>query len=622
MDIDEDSYALDPPPYVPVEHIWNDSEFWKRYSFVGRIDTGPFAGCTAVVKKGNPGKKYALQIDSKIDRFGFNADSRQCLRLFRKCVVLNRILPKHKNINAMDHMVFSQTSLFMLQDMCEGFLEITHFYPQATDLSARALFIQLADAVQFMHDYGVVHGNLISKNILFYMKPFTDPVYCKITGFDLAVHYHYLANKFKRNFHEADYLYDHHLSHHSQMPYTKAGDVRDLGKILYQMLVNNADPDNIPASGPDFKPWVRDAAMHLLRMIGPRGFGPHKDEDLLEIDGVLRHPWLKLLPPNPGLANVKELERLMVKYHSDWSVIERILVNPRIPFKYMRAEVDLRLWYVNKRTTWLGNRNLDLVENRDHPERVCEIRILRRVSPAGSSSRAKPVNALALYNELMVNLKILPPHPSIVDLEDVFINKDFIMILRRCEDYSTLEDFIKFATEDRARRCFRQLVHAIRHMHSYGVVHMGLHCDNIVFSEDDSDLDWRRDWRRPKLINITEAFWIPGLATNTIPNFDPASLVTPEQILMANQAYCTAEKDIRDLGRILFSILYGKWLDMDQIRGMPLTAEQLRPGRFSDNALDLLRWIGPYPFGPQDFVPLMTIDELCAHPWVMEDLPV
>ncbi|BBN05405.1 hypothetical protein MPTK1_3g12820 [Marchantia polymorpha subsp. ruderalis] len=313
---DDDSYDVDPPPYVPVKHIIFDSTFWDRWKLVGSIESGPFTACMAVEDKADPGKKYALQIDSKMDRFGINADSRQCLGLFRKCVVLNRILPKHKHINALDRLVFSQTSMFILQDMCEGMLDLNHFYPMATDILARALFTKIAETVLFMHEYGVVHGNLTSSTILYFHKPFTDSIACKITGFDLAIHYPHLATKHKRNFHQSDYLYDHHLSAQTQVPYTVAGDVRAMGKILYNMLVNNPDPDDIPATGPDFKPWVRDAALNLLRMIGPRGFGPASDDALPGAQVVVNHPWLKLPPPGPQMATVKELDR----FRNDWSV--------------------------------------------------------------------------------------------------------------------------------------------------------------------------------------------------------------------------------------------------------------------------------------------------------------
>ncbi|BBN05404.1 hypothetical protein Mp_3g12810 [Marchantia polymorpha subsp. ruderalis] len=192
----------------------------------------------------------------------------------------------------------------------------------------------------------------------------------------------------------------------------------------------------------------------------------------------------------------------------------------------------MRLWYVDKRPAWRGNRNLDLIENRDHRDRLCAIIIVRRASPgyATSSSGVPPSNHLELYNELMIQMRALPTHPSIVDLYDVFINKDFVVVLRRCEEGPTIEDFFPLAKDRTASRVFGQLADAIRNMHSIGVVHINLHCDNTVFDASDSE------FLRPRLIDIKIAFWIQHLATSDANNFDPTCYISPELRLMASEA--------------------------------------------------------------------------------------
>ncbi|XP_004697659.1 testis-specific serine/threonine-protein kinase 5-like [Echinops telfairi] len=100
--------------------------------------------------------------------------------------------------------------------------------------------------------------------------------------------------------------------------------------------------------------------------------------------------------------------------------------------------------------------------------------------------------------------------------------------------------------EDEARRLFRQLVSAVAHCHSSGIVHRDLKCENILLDEQG-------------LLKLTDFGFAncSGLKNALLSTFCGSVAYTAPEILMSKK-YAGERADLWSLGVILYAMVTGK----------------------------------------------------------------
>jgi len=143
-------------------------------------------------------------------------------------------------------------------------------------------------------------------------------------------------------------------------------------------------------------------------------------------------------------------------------------------------------------------------------------------------------------------------HPGIIKLEDWFETKDMLYLVmemaRGGEMFGRIAERGKFTERD-AANCFRQVLEALGHMHSRGMVHCDLKPENILY-EDDTD-------KQIKLADFGFAQFIPGGqegGQHLTRQLGTLSYTSPEILL--NNGY-TTKADMWSLGVILYILLSG-----------------------------------------------------------------
>ncbi|BBN06479.1 hypothetical protein MPTK1_3g21530 [Marchantia polymorpha subsp. ruderalis] len=235
---------------------------------------------------------------------------------------------------------------------------------------------------------------------------------------------------------------------------------------------------------------------------------------------------------------------------------------------------------------------------------------VQRKNEGGEGLKAEDLRRI--YKELLITDKVLPPHEHIVQLEDVLVspNKMFTVTQLYAKDI-TLHDFIKTCENTSARRVFKQIAETVRFMHKYGVVHMDLKPENVLFTAPD--------FMVTKVVDFSRAEVVGSLAKEVHNGFKISDWFSPEEVAeAAREGQPTV--DVQSLGNILLSILSGKSLPF-QTSGAKFTraVAKLQPRRelFPAPALDLLSKIGPGKHGPKHVAELLTVEEICEHEWLL-----
>ncbi|NXP94829.1 PIM1 kinase, partial [Passerina amoena] len=94
--------------------------------------------------------------------------------------------------------------------------------------------------------------------------------------------------------------------------------------------------------------------------------------------------------------------------------------------------------------------------------------------------------------EIVVLAKVSTGFPGVIQLlEWLELPKDIVMVLERPEQCQDLQHFIRarrFLPEEEARGLFRQVLEAVRHCTSCGVLHRDITRENILVDLDTGQL--------------------------------------------------------------------------------------------------------------------------------------
>ncbi|KAG6558262.1 hypothetical protein Mapa_000012 [Marchantia paleacea] len=527
------------------------------------------------------------------------------LRLYKEMLILSRILPQHKNIIRVKDLLVSKNFIYIVQELCTS-LTLYQFYPVVDNTSGQRVFRQLVDAIHLMHEYGVVHLDLKGDNVLFVDESFME---CKIIDFGVSVYNPDWATKFHNHFTPSIWFSKDELEPPSHV--TKMNDVESLGLMLYHMMAGG--PPSIFCTDPDIemrtnkRPRLHifdEKAKDLLEKIGPYPFGPANEADYLTIDQIREHPWLTGGP----------LTRPFLIYSSEFSLLQNDLTALKVLLKdweilpiinCIQSDDEVLSQYLITGNVQRCGYFTNLFECEDTANRnFLVMRFLYRVGDLSANitleeSEREP---LRIFNELWITLRILPKHENMVEIRDVLVHPDFVVVVREFCGKQTLEDFFVVATDFSARIVFRQLAETVRLMHLYGVVHMDLHCHNVIFMETEFNFNF-------KIVDFSKAMYSPTLAKCSRDHFHPGKWFTPQLAVSALNA--SVEVDVRALGRILLAMMTGIWQpgELNPLL-VPLT------DIFGKDALNLLSRIGPPPFGPGLGEVTLSMDQICAHPWL------
>lgn len=207
-------------------------------------------------------------------------------------------------------------------------------------------------------------------------------------------------------------------------------------------------------------------------------------------------------------------------------------------------------------------------------------------------------------NEIRImNTLNLSPHPNIVRLIDFFEDDEYYHIeMERHGDPGTdLFDLIELRPdmdEKEGKRIFVQVVSAVRHLHSQGIVHRDIKDENIVV--DDAGII--------KLIDFGSAAFVKqGPFDVFMGTLDYAA---PE--VLSGKPYDGRPQDVWALGILLYTIIYKEnpFYSVDEI----MEGELRVPFVPSKECLDLISMILN-----RDVRARPSIDDICAHPWIAKD---
>ncbi|KAK4319850.1 hypothetical protein Pmani_009237 [Petrolisthes manimaculis] len=211
---------------------------------------------------------------------------------------------------------------------------------------------------------------------------------------------------------------------------------------------------------------------------------------------------------------------------------------------------------------------------------------------------------------LEVSLLMTLDHPNIVSVHEMFESDDYFQLVM--EKWGAGMDLFEFIDrnpaldEPLAAHIFRQIVSALRYLHSLSIVHRDVKDENVIL---DANF-------HVKLIDFgSAAFTRPG---RTFAQFAGTVEYCSPEVLKGNR-YSGYELEVWSLGVTMYTLMYGEnpFYDIDQTISAPLSF----PFYYSVEMTSLLRGMLE-----KDVSSRMTLEEVALHPWtqtpcVIEDYP-
>lgn len=266
----------------------------KKYELRDTLGSGAFATVRLAIHK-STGEKFAIKI---IDKKKFQMSGSQ-----RKDALMDEvnILMKvsHPNIIGIKEMFDTDKTLYLILELVTGgelfdqILEVGRY----TEEQARKLFVQMIDAVEYLHEQGIAHRDLKPENIL--LKSKTDHT-IKLSDFGLS-RIIGEGSFMKTLCGTPQYLAPEILKNSEQQGYGVLVDMWSLGVILYILLCGYPPFEESPSCSifdqvkagrfefPD-DPWatVSESAKHLIK--GLMTLDPQKRVTAKQ---AKQHPWMK-----------------------------------------------------------------------------------------------------------------------------------------------------------------------------------------------------------------------------------------------------------------------------------------------------------------------------------------
>lgn len=269
-----------------------------KYDLRQVLGTGNFATVVLGIHKEN-GRQFAIKIIDK-KKFAMSNATNRKNALMGEVEILKKLT--HPGCIGIEEMFETRSKLYLVLELVTGgelFDKIVEEQYFAED-RARRYFVQMAQAVKYLHDHEIAHRDLKPENILLKSK---DDDTIKISDFGLA-RVMDEATRMQTMCGTPNYVAPEVLTDGGpgKEGYSKACDMWSLGVILYTMLVGyqpfneqkagknlytqikTADYDFNPKFWSDVSEEAKDLIRHLL-VVDPK--------QRLTSEQALAHPWCK-----------------------------------------------------------------------------------------------------------------------------------------------------------------------------------------------------------------------------------------------------------------------------------------------------------------------------------------
>ena len=225
----------------------------------------------------------------------------------------------------------------------------------------------------------------------------------------------------------------------------------------------------------------------------------------------------------------------------------------------------------------------------------------------------KPKTKDRLYSEIKIHRGLT--HPSVIKLEEVFEDANFVYILLEPCPHKTLLEMLRarlHLNEIEVRYWVHHVLDGIQYIHSQRVIHRDLKPGNIMIGAD-------KDALRPKIgdFGLATMLGTPDERKKTIcgtPNY-----IAPE-ILFNGDLGHSFEVDVWSLGVIMYTLLFGK--PPFETAAVRETYKLIRAGKFeyppspavSSSAKEMISWMLQVDPSKRP-----TVRQLTQHAWLRHE---
>ena len=233
--------------------------------------------------------------------------------------------------------------------------------------------------------------------------------------------------------------------------------------------------------------------------------------------------------------------------------------------------------------------------------RIVAIKSFNKSKFSDEKYRNKIINEI----KLMKNLK----HFSVVKLLDVIENEKYILLIMENILGGDLLTFIKKRNklqEKIAKFLIKQLLQAIKYIHSKNIVHRDIKLDNILIDLNNNI----------KLCDFGVGKYVEGENEMLFDQCGTPAYIAPE--VLSGEGYSGFPVDLWSCGVVLYSLLMGnvpfKAQNLNELQGLIISGNYKQVKGISNNAKDLLNKL--LEIDPNKRI---NVNEALNHPWFLEN---